>query len=291
MLLNAPPPTPVHAALLVDADNFHHAEQLRAIHSQFGQVAGKSFLCYVYGDVKVLSQDALRPVWQEMAARLLPCLPLNKNTTDAMLIIDAMLLYFQQGVRRFGIASGDADFAPLALQLRTLGCEVTGFARKSIAFEAMVSYYDLVVRFDVPLASTPAPVPVKVPSSVPVVPSVAPVAAATVSSQSLPAVKPPAVAKIEIKPAPTSVKAAVPPQNVLADDVEDVRKILAALPPWRPHTVRQLNLLGAPLREAGIKKGNAPLHQLFRQYPDFFTVLPLSLDLGIPRHVRLERLP
>lgn len=270
MLLNAPPPTPVRAALLVDADNFHRVEDLRALHSQFGQIAGKGFLCHVYGDVKVLSRDELWPVWQEMAARLLPCLPLNKNTTDAMLIIDALLLHFQQGVRRFGIASGDADFAPLALQLRALGCEVTGFARKSIAFDAMVSYYDHTVRFEVPSAPLSAP------------------------PDPLPTVAPLAVVKAAVKPAPmpppAPVKAAAPPKNV-SPDVQGVRSILAALPPWLPHTVRPLNVLGAPLRAAGIKTGNAPLHQLFRQYPDFFTVLASPLQPDTPAKVRLERLP
>lgn len=272
MLLNAPPLTPVRAALLVDADNFHRVEDLRAIHSQFGQIAGKGFLCHVYGDVKVLSRNELRPVWQEMAARLLPCLPLNKNTTDAMLIIDALLLHFQQGVRRFGIASGDADFAPLALQLRALGCEVTGFARKSIAFDAMVSYYDRTVRFDVPSAPPSAP------------------------PDPPPTVAPPAVAKAVVKPAPmpmpppAPVKAAALPRNTPAD-VQGVCSILAALPPWLPHTVRPLNVLGAPLRAAGIKTGNAPLHQLFRQYPDFFTVLASPLQPDTPVKVRLERLP
>ena len=274
MLLNHPPPTPVRAALLVDADNFHRVEDLRAIHGQFGQIEGKGFLCHVYGDVKVLARDELRPVWQEMAARLLPCLPLNKNTTDAMLIIDALVLHFQQGIRRFGIASGDADFAPLALQLRALGCEVTGFARKSIAFDAMVSYYDRTAWFDVPLASPPAP--------------------AAVPPQPLPAAVPVAVAKATVKPAPAPapapVQAVTPPQNAPAD-VTGVRGILAALPPWLPHTVRPLNMLGAPLRAAGIKTGNAPLHQLFRQYPEFFTVLASPLQPDTPVNVRLERLP
>lgn len=268
MLLNAPPPASVRAALLVDADNFHRVEDLRAIHSQFGQIAGKGFLCHVYGDVKVLSRDELRPVWQEMAARLLPCLPLNKNTTDAMLIIDALVLHFQQGVRRFGIASGDADFAPLALQLRALGCEVTGFARKSIAFDAMVSYYDRTVRFDVPAVPPSATAPPCPP----------------------PTVESPAVAKAALKPDPAPVKVAVSPKSGSAE-AEGVARILAALPPWLPHTVRPLNMLGAPLRAAGIKTGNAPLHQLFRQYPDFFTVLASPLQPDTPVKVRLERRP
>ena len=149
MVINGTVANSIQAALLIDVDNFHDPDQLRAIHSQFGQIAGKGFTCHVHGDPKHLFKEELKPVWQELAARLLPFLPLNKNTTDAGLIVDALMLHFKQGTRRFGIASGDADFAPLSLQLRELGCEVTCFAKKSIAFEAMVSFYDRVVRFDV----------------------------------------------------------------------------------------------------------------------------------------------
>jgi hypothetical protein len=117
MVINGTVGNSVQAALLIDVDNFHEPDQLRAIHSQFGQFAGKGFTCHVHGDPKHLFKEELKTVWQEMAARLLPFLPLNKNTTDAGLIVDALMLHFKSGTRRFGIASGDADFAPLALQL------------------------------------------------------------------------------------------------------------------------------------------------------------------------------
>lgn len=274
----------VRAALLIDADNFNEPKQLQAIHSQFGQHAGKGFICHVHGDPKRLYHDALKPIWQELAVRLMPCLPLNKNTTDAGLIVDALMLHFQQGVQRFGIASGDADFAPLSLQLRELGCEVWCFARKSIAFEAMVGYYDHVVRFDVPplppaekgilsLAVPPA-------LSMPVEPTPTPV----ISLPSLP------VAMVLQKeasrnPEVSQVTAAKEPRS---EDAASVRQILKALPPWHPHTIMQLNQLGAPLRDAGLKKSKTPLHSFFRKYPAFFTVLPMS---GAPKQVRLEKLP
>jgi hypothetical protein len=273
------------AALLIDADNFHEPDQLRAIHSQFGQHAGKGFVCHAHGDTKRLYEERLRSVWQELAVRLMPCLPLNKNTTDANLIVDALVLHFQLGVRRFAIASGDADFAPLALQLRELGCEVTCFARKSIAFEAMVGYYDRVVRFDVVPAAPEAE-----PKNLPVIPepSVRDVSkpqqvAVSVTSAVTQPVPQPAVVQVARA---TGLVAASSDQNLKAS--EEIRKILAAVPDWRPHTVRQLNQLGSALSSGGIKKGNAPLFQLFRRHPSYFTVLPLS---GAPRQVRLEKLP
>ena len=275
------------AALLIDADNFHDPVHLRAIHSQFGQHAGKGFVCHAHGEHKQLYREDLKPVWQELAARLLPCLPLNKNTTDAGLIIDALLLHFQFGVRRFGISSGDADFAPLSLQLKELGCEVTCFARKAISFEAMVSYYDRVVRFDV--------LPVKPESEfvAPVAQIPKPVAVAQPITQAVIAQVPvtsPARGKLVPTPAVTQAlpvaKAVENPIQHTVKEGDEVRAILAALPPWLPQTIKQLNQLGAPLRSAGIKKSNAPLHQIFRKYPAYFTVLPLK---GHAKQVRLEK--
>lgn len=263
-------------ALLIDADNFHDPDQLRAIYSQFVQHVGKNPICHVHGAAKMIHGDGLKAVWQTLGAKLLPCLPLNKNTTDATLVVDALLLHFQYGVRRFGIASGDADFAPLSLALRELGCEVTCYARMSIAFEAMVSYYDRVVRFDTP----PLPPPPSSVAASPVATTIkfdapaAPIAATPT--------KAPTVA--QSVPAPMGVGASEPTTT----DRDAVRKILAALPKWIPHTVRQLNQLGTMLRAGGIKVGNAPLHQMFRKYPLFFTVLPRT---GPAKQVRLDRMP
>lgn len=283
MVINGTVGNSVQAALLIDVDNFHEPDQLRAIHSQFGQFAGKGFTCHVHGDPKHLFKEELKTVWQEMAARLLPFLPLNKNTTDAGLIVDALMLHFKNGTRRFGIASGDADFAPLALQLRDLGCEVTCFARKSIAFEAMVSYYDRVVRFDV--------LPTKVESD--------PSAPAFVSDAGCKTLKPEPTNQIALQvnspsishlpavaTAPKSVKQSAVPAQPSTEETATARKILGAIPLWRPHTIKQLNQLGAPLRDSGVKTGNTPLHQMFRRCPAYFTVLPLN---GPPKQVRLER--
>lgn len=282
MIISGTATSNLQAALLIDVDNFHDSDQLRAIHSQFGQIAGKGFVCHVHGDPKLLFKEELKTVWQELAARLLPFLPLNKNTTDAGLIVDALMLHFKQGTRRFGIASGDADFAPLALQLRELGCEVTCFAKKSIAFDAMVSYYDRVVRFDVlPQPASTATLPAPVVEFKPLKPELA----NPVTPQQQLRLEPPGAPSVVMpKPMAASVELAQPS----AGETATVKKILGALPLWRPLTIKQLNQLGAPLRDAGIKTGNAPLHQLFRKCPAYFTVLPLK---GAPKQVRLERLP
>lgn len=273
-------------ALLVDADNFHDAAQLRAVSGQFGQLVGKGFICHAHGDGKLLQSEMLKAVWVEMAAKLYPCLPLRKNTTDVQLVADALTLHFRYGVTRFGIASGDADFAPLAVQLRELGCEVTCYARMAIAFDAMVSYYDRVVRFDV---LPPAPsVAVKGESDTDRPPAIVQLPLVAKPPTKLPAAKSVPQPAVPSKPDVVTPAAEHPVASASSADAQAVRNILNALPKWLPCTVKQLNQLGAPLRDKGVKSGNAPLHQLFRKYPRYFTVLPMT---GAPRSVRLERLP
>lgn len=279
------PETPrARSALLVDADNFHDAVQLRAAYEQFVQHTARGVICHVHGAHDNLQKESLKPVWREMAARLFPCLPLRKNTTDAALVCDALVLHFLHGVARFGICSGDADFAPLALQLRELGCEVVCFARMSIAFSDMTRFYDKVVRFDV----VPAPSPVAI------LPGTA--IEMTGSAAAPPRVDAKKEASQKTKPPPVKMqgqkgKSAASGVNKSAPssaDMQAVKKILAVLPDWSPHTIRQLNQIGGPLRAAGLNPNSKPLHQLFRKYPHYFTVLPLD---DKPRSVRLECRP
>ena len=112
-------------ALLIDADNFSDVRAIEAALAQFKTRAGRVSICRAYGNsTKLLT---LAGLWRTLGARTFPNLALEKNTTDAALIADAVALHFQQGVRFFAIASGDADFAPLAVRLREWGCEVWCF--------------------------------------------------------------------------------------------------------------------------------------------------------------------
>lgn len=86
---------------------------------------------------------------------MVPTLPLDKNTTDASLMVDAVELCCRDGVRFFAIASGDADFAPLAVRLRARGCEVWCFAVTQTLFNGAQLYYDKVVRFEKPPVLAP----------------------------------------------------------------------------------------------------------------------------------------
>ena len=167
------------AAFLVDADNFSDALALESAWAQVQARAGRVSVCRAYGAPTRL--QSLAAVWRSLGARTFPNLALDKNTTDAALIADAVALHFQQGVRLFAIASGDADFAPLAVRLREWGCEVWCFSMGSILFAGAEAYYDRVVSF--------APTPTSTLVSAPVVPvpvSSAAAATALVSADALP---------------------------------------------------------------------------------------------------------
>lgn len=152
------------AALLIDVDNFADAKALEAAWEQLKFHAGRVSICRAYGGAMRL--QALAEPLRNIGARPVANLPLDKNTTDAALMADAVALHFQQGVRLFAIASGDADFAPLAVRLREWGCEVWCFSINGILFKGAEAYYDRVVRFT-PAVTTPAPVTAPAPSAIP----------------------------------------------------------------------------------------------------------------------------
>ncbi|MDA7417848.1 NYN domain-containing protein [Xenophilus arseniciresistens] len=187
----------------------------------------------------------------------------GKGTTDVALVVDVMdLLHAGALPDEVTIASSDADFAALAVRLREAGIRTVCFAHRQKSDEpALGRVYDEVVYDDMVL-----PVPAGVPAS------------ATMASVPAPVAPPVAVAKV---PAPA-------PAPGSTEDVEQVRRILAVFPKWLPNTVRQLNQLGAPLRDAKIKTGNRPLHELFRKSPSFFKVMPAT---GPAKQVKLLQRP
>ena len=151
------------AALLIDADNFADPYAIDTAWKEFQAYAGRISVCNAYGAAPRL--QSLWSVWRYLGTRTFPNLSLEKNTTDAALIVDAVALHFQQGIRLFAIASGDADFAPLAARLREWGCEVWCFSIENIVFRDAETYYDRVKCFPAPVFA-PAPVPLR-----PVMPS------------------------------------------------------------------------------------------------------------------------
>lgn len=237
MLLNAPPPTPVRAAFLVDADNVPPALVEFAL-QQLERRGCTVPLRRVYGGHEKLL--GLKTIIQRHGLRAF--VNQGKGTTDVALVVDAMdLLHASALPPTVAIVSSDHDFAPLALRLRESGHRVWCFAQ-----QAQASVDDLAYMYDEVIC----------------MPSMAAPLAAVVSAPSAPV------------PPPPIVELVLQSSSVLLPDV--VSSIRAAVPDWKPGEVKPLNVLGALLRAAGVAVGSKPLHQLFRRYPDDFEVLPLG---------------
>ncbi|EZP83109.1 hypothetical protein BV97_01212 [Novosphingobium resinovorum] len=117
-------------ALLIDADNVSHAK-IAAILAELSKY-GTANIRRAYGDwasaglkgwKDKLHEFAIRPIQQFSYST-------GKNATDIALVIDAMELLYTQKLDAFCLASSDADFTPLVMQLRANGHDVYGFGER-----------------------------------------------------------------------------------------------------------------------------------------------------------------
>lgn len=117
-------------ALLIDADNVSHAK-IAMILAELSKY-GSANIRRAYGDWGAaglkgwkdkLHDFAIRPIQQFSYSA-------GKNATDIALVIDAMELLYTQKLDAFCIASSDADFTPLVMQLRANGHDVYGFGER-----------------------------------------------------------------------------------------------------------------------------------------------------------------
>jgi len=121
-------------ALLIDADNVSHSK-IALMLAELSKY-GTANIRRAYGDwgstslkgwKEKLHDFAIRPIQQFSYST-------GKNATDIALVIDAMELLYTQDLDAFCIASSDADFTPLIMQLKANGHDVYGFgARKTPA--------------------------------------------------------------------------------------------------------------------------------------------------------------
>jgi uncharacterized LabA/DUF88 family protein len=123
--------TPDHRiALLIDADNVPHSKiaEMLAELSKYGTANIRR----AYGDwasaglknwKDKLHDFAIRPIQQFSYST-------GKNATDIALVIDAMELLYTQKPDAFCLASSDADFTPLVIQLKANEHEVYGFGER-----------------------------------------------------------------------------------------------------------------------------------------------------------------
>ena len=117
-------------AFLIDADNVSSTK----IASMIAELSkyGTANIRRAYGDwaatglkgwKEKLHEFAIRPIQQFSYST-------GKNATDIALVIDAMELLYTQKLDAFCIASSDADFTPLVMQLKANGHDVYGFGER-----------------------------------------------------------------------------------------------------------------------------------------------------------------
>jgi uncharacterized protein (TIGR00288 family) len=152
-------------ALLIDADNVSHGK-IAAMLAELSKY-GVANIRRAYGDwassglkgwTARLHEHAIRPIQQFSYSR-------GKNATDMALVIDAMELLYTQKLDAFCIASSDADFTPLVMQLRANGHEVYGFGERKTP-EPFVNACSTFLYLDsLGEQAPPAPVPAPAPAS------------------------------------------------------------------------------------------------------------------------------
>ena len=263
-------------AFLIDADNLP-AVEIDDAFEHLKQAGAAVLIRRAYGGIEKLAgmKDVLRRHSVQAFVNQ------GKGTTDVALVVDAMDLLHRGALpSTVAIGSSDADFAPLAVRLREAGMLVICFAQKLISSEALPLAYDKVVFLDARSNGNQPRVSEQEGQE----------SSSTLPLRSAVVVQP--VVSCPEKPVVDASRASSSAVRVsavsVAEDLDMVRRILVGFPSWLPNTIMQLNQLGAPLHESGIKKGSKPLHELFRKYPSFFKVLPLT---GPAKQVRLLKRP
>ncbi|MDQ3080285.1 MAG: NYN domain-containing protein [Pseudomonadota bacterium] len=117
-------------ALLIDADNISHTK-IAAMLAELSK-HGTANIRRAYGDWASASLKGWKDKLHTFAIRPIQQFSYStgKNATDIALVIDAMELLYTQDLDGFCIASSDADFTPLVMQLKANGHEVYGFGER-----------------------------------------------------------------------------------------------------------------------------------------------------------------
>ncbi|WP_432240036.1 NYN domain-containing protein [Herbaspirillum robiniae] len=117
-------------ALLIDADNVSHTK-IAAMLAELSKY-GTANIRRAYGDWGSNSLKGWKDKLHEFAVRPIQQFSYSsgKNATDIALVIDAMELLYTQKPDAFCLASSDADFTPLVMQLKANGHDVYGFGER-----------------------------------------------------------------------------------------------------------------------------------------------------------------
>ena len=122
-------PSRPRVALLIDGDN-SASISIASVLAEAGKL-GDVLIRRVYGNWGLSSMHA----WQEVAphygleqrhhGQTTP----GKNATDIALVIDAMDILYSGAIEHFCLVASDSDYTPLALRLRSAGCQVLGIGK------------------------------------------------------------------------------------------------------------------------------------------------------------------
>lgn len=117
-------------AFLIDADNVSHTT-IALMLAELSKY-GTANIRRAYGDWGSTSLKGWKSKLHEFAIKPIQQFSYSagKNATDIALVIDAMELLYTQKLDGFCIASSDADFTPLIMQLKANGHDVYGFGER-----------------------------------------------------------------------------------------------------------------------------------------------------------------
>lgn len=256
-------------AFLIDADNFSSPawvdEAFKTLEASEGAIAIRR----AYGSPENLK--GLTDILRTWAVRPFVNLPLQKNTTDMSLAIDAMeLACVIPKPQMIVIGSGDLDFLPLVVRLRERGIKVLCATERSKMAQDAIPAYDSVLYVGADLPSHPNAVEVKPTAPIPA-------AAPKVPAVTLPTAKPKSVAKkAATKKAPAKKATAAKPETLT------VQKILLVVPNLKAGQWQPLGEVAKLLHDQKLLAKSATSTKLFKKFAGDFELAPA----GKPNKVR-----
>ena len=288
-------------ALLIDADNLSSPEAVEEALRKLTELCGPVSIRRAYGSADNLK--GLAGVMRDLAIRPIINDPLSKNTTDILLAVDALDLWYQCAPSVMAIGTGDADFAPLVLRLRERGVRLICFSQKTKLSPDIRAYYEqvLIVRaksasadnFMTPLQAV-APQPRLMPAAAPAPKAARAAPARKTASRAKPAAKTASKKTVDAAPAVEVIDEPVAPSRMFpsrseptpmaaeapADAAnggphpESVMAILQAVPGLLDGQTVALNEAVRLLHDAKLLGKNASSLKFFRKHPEHFELTP-----------------
>lgn len=232
--------SPRKVMLLIDADNLSGdviAQALAAVLAEHGAAHVRRAYCTAE---KAVQNQAL---FKQLLIRPVVNLSVGKNANDIALAVDAIDLVTSERPDVVVIASSDSDFAPLVMHLREKGCRVCGIGQHGkTGDDAPLAYDQFTVLTHGRRAGTARR-------------SAAPAESATATKSRRRAAAP----------------AAPGPDHAALDEV---RRILQAVPELLSGDAVALNQATEKLRAAKVLARSAPSTRLFKKHAQHFELAP-----------------